>query len=65
MKRQTVITYSKPGSPVYGNLRLFCDIHGLNSTWSRKKCPFEHEGYIVDRVPFVQGKAEDNIQARN
>ena len=59
MKRINVIIYSTPTPECYGNLKLFCDVKGLKyNTYSKKKLPFEHNGYLVHRVLFQSGSFE-------
>jgi hypothetical protein len=60
MKRQTVIIYATPVPECWGNLKLFCQEKGLKyNTISRKELPFEHEGYMVHRVPFLGGSVKN------
>ena len=56
MKRINAIIYSTPTPECYGNLKLFCETKGLKyNTYSKKKLPFEHDGYLVHRVIFQSG----------
>ena len=62
MKRQSVIIYSTTIPECYGNLKLFCDVKGLKyNKYSKKKLPFEHNGYLVHRILFQSGSFESQV----
>lgn len=66
MKRQTVIIYKSEVPECFGNLKLFCDSKGLKyNTYSRRKLPFEFDGYEVHRVPFQSGTIVQQAGGQN
>ena len=53
---RNVIIYMTPVPECWGNLKHFCEAKDISyNTFSRKKAPFEVNGYQVHKVQILTG----------
>jgi hypothetical protein len=56
MKRQNIIVVITPALTIecFGNFKKACIAHGwVYNTLVKQKMPIKHEGYRIERVPFL------------
>lgn len=59
MQRQNIIVLEKCPDIVeaFGSLKKACEVHGFKyNTLSRKKFPFNHDGWIFHKVKFNESQ---------